>query len=127
MAWYATLPKGGLIAGAASQAPALPAYVETLAGYLEFSFLLDAVLLTALLLSHVAIAVFIAERIAAQQTALPWPVRWVLAGLLIVCGLLLITNPATSWTQAAFLFAGAAAFLLPRAGRAGKSDPREYN
>jgi hypothetical protein len=127
VARFANLTRGGLIAGAASQAPAMPAYVETMAGYLEFGFLLDAVLVTALLISYVAIAVFIGEWLAAQPRAIPRPAGYGLAGLLAVCGLLLVTNPVTSWTQAAFLFAGAAALLLPRARRAGKSETREYN
>src|SRR5688500_2249225 len=99
LAGFAMAPRGGAIAGAVSQASALPAYAATLASYFEFGFLLDALVLTTLLISYVAIAMFIGERIATQPAALPRLVRWVLAGLLFVCGLLVVTNPVAAWLQ----------------------------
>lgn len=119
VAGFAAIPRGGVIAGAASQAPAFPAFLETVSGYLGEGYLLDAVVITALLFSYVAITVFIAERVAGTSAATPRAAVWglrALAALIAVCGLLLVTNPVASWLQAAFMFVGAGTLAFRRAG-----------
>lgn len=115
---------GAAAAGLASQVAAVPKYLSTVGTFLGEGYLLDAVVITMLLASYGAVSVFVAERAAAwvrpergarSPATVVWALR-LLAGVMVVCGLLLITNPVASWLQAAFMFAGAGTLAFRRAG-----------
>ena len=117
---------GGAVLGALAQTAGVPEFTSQLVDYLQAGFVPDAVFVTGLFVSYLAISATVGSYAAvrarglrdlpASAGALPWLALLglqVLSGLLFGCALFLLEAPAAPWSYAVVLALGSAAAAWP--------------